>query len=271
MTTMLARRMERVAPTPEKIDGTLLDLVTPIEGIEWGEPSGLYSTINCNTTDATTAMCPTAEASKTFGGINVIDGFRFAVYTGVTCKSVGLNWDDISTQLTELELRKESQAVEKALMTTRFAGVTGGAAATDLTPGGGPVPPEVGLAMLEGHSSVNYSGKPILHMPRTIASLLSAPMSALQWQGNHLVSSLHTPVAAGAGYEDSTGPDGTAAAAGTKWMYASGLIGLARSPLLQTHYQVERTTNDVVVLAERVYVAAVDCYLAAVKVTVTDE
>lgn len=269
----LIRRAERTAPVPTPMRGTLLDLVTPIEGITWGEPTGLYTSINCITTDAVTPMCPDNSTSKTFQGLTIVDGFRFAVYTGVTCKSVGLNWDDIEAQVRAVQARKESQAVEKGLMDYRFSGAApfDTLAPVDLTPSGGAVKPEVGLALLEGDAAIYYSGEPTLHLPRTIASLLSGNRAALHWEGNVLNTALGAKVAAGAGYEvGNIGPDGSTPAEGEFWLYGSGEVQLARGPLQAVPYQVNTSTNDVVLLIERVYVASVDCYTAAVRVTINE-
>ena len=196
------------------------------------------------------------------------DGIRFGVYYGLTCKSVGFDIEQSTSDAVRVFLANESVGVERALMNTRFR-VNGSvwAAATDLTPAGGAVDPKVGLAILEGHASVNYAGVPTIHAARSIGSLLLTS-AAVERTGNTIVSKQGSKVASGGGYEEpNTSPAGVAAPAGEKWMYASGEVALARGSVF-SEPQIDRSTNEVKILVERLYVAAVDCYTAAVRVKV---
>jgi hypothetical protein len=49
-------------------------------------------------------------------------------------------------------------------------------------------------------------------------------------------------------------------------MYATGEVVVARGDMI-SQVTIDQVTNDVVVLVERPYVAAVDCFSVAVKVT----
>lgn len=219
-----------------------------------------------------TAVVP---ATKTFDADGSWqDAIQFAVQAGVICKMIGFDPSVATNDLERVFNNKESVAVARALMSQRF--VDGGSAnwdaATDLTPAGGAVDPVVGLAMLEGHASYSYAGIPTLHVPRTIASLLMNKYDAIEYSGDMLVTSLGSKVAADGGYEDpSNGPDGTNPTAGETWLYASGEVVItAGDPISQGGLDLVESgdSNRYRVLRERAYIAAVDCYTAAVRVKV---
>lgn len=219
--------------------------------------TGAYPTLN-------TAV---VSVPKTFSGSGYQDGIMFAGYAGHVCKSVGYEEDSLD-ELKRVYQANESQAIERALMQQRFVvNGTVWAAATDLTPAGGAVTAVQGLALLEGHASWNYAGVPTIHAPRSVGSLLTQGGSVLR-NGDALYSVLGAKVAAGAGYEQpNTGPTGSAPAAGEKWMYASGEVVIAMSDIVAQN-TMNRDTNERFSLVERMYVAAVDCYTAAVRVKV---
>jgi hypothetical protein len=167
----------------------------------------------------------------------------------------------------------ESTAVEMGLMNRRLQigpdidGEAAWPAATDVTPAAGAVEPQVGMALLEGIASQSYVGMPVIHMPVTIASLLSHT-NAIEFEGNVLHTKMGSKVVAGAGYEEGFGPAGTAAAEGEGWMFATGGILVRRGPV-EIRQAIAHEDNEVFVLGERGYVVAVDCFAAAVRVTVT--
>jgi hypothetical protein len=169
----------------------------------------------------------------------------------------------------------ESVGVEKAFMATRFRVSAPGDpeegdlwdAPVDITPAGGAVDPYVGIALLEGHAASRYAGAPIIHMPRTIGALAWAKAD-LEQRGDTFFTPQGSKVASGGGYEAlNTSPAGVAAPAGERWMYATGEIALQRGEIVVKR-EMDTTTNEVFVLAERLYVASVDCYTAAVRVKV---
>lgn len=209
------------------------------------------------------------STSKNFETPTWQDGIRFAVYGGIKCKGPGFDMAAAESKTQAAFEAMESVGVERALMTTRFVAGTGWTAATDLTPAGGAVSASIGLALLEGDAACKYAGTPVIHAPRAVASLLSTIGAGLDREGNRLVSKLGTPIAAGGGYAcPNNSPTGTAPAAGEAWMYASGAVRVARGELL-VKSDIDRDQNDVYILAERAYVAAVDCYTAAVRVKVS--
>jgi hypothetical protein len=208
------------------------------------------------------------SVTKTFEKPVWVDGFRFAVYGGITCKGPGFDMTEAQNKTKAAFLASESVGVERALMKTRFVASGSWSAPTDLTPAGGAVTPAGGLAILEGDAACMYAGVPIIHAPRTVASLLAGQQGSIHAAGSTLVTELGSKVAAGGGYGcPNQGPTGAAPASGEMWMYASGAVAVARGELL-SGADIDRAKNDVVVLVERAYVAAVDCYASAVRVKV---
>ncbi len=271
MTEMLVRRAEKTSPVPIAIKGTLLDLVTPTNGVDFGEPDGLYSSLNCLGMGQFTPLCPDGPGSKDFGGIQVIDGARFAVQNGVTCKSVGLDWTEIGAELERIQEIQESAQVENYLLTDPDATGNLLQGATNITPTvTGVFTPEDGLSWLQGATG-GYAGQVTLHMPRALVSyFLSNGQGSLVWDGSALRTRLGDGVAGGLGYTNdvfkSIGPTGVAAAPGNYWIYATGTVQLARSETLQTRPLIKTDTNEVFILTERVYVASIDCFKVAVLV-----
>jgi hypothetical protein len=242
------------------------------DGISWLDGRDLFESFNCMKFQAEAEFC--AANSKDFDNVaNWTHGLRFAAYGGVVCKAVGM---DLATQKSEVEKvfqSGESTAVERALMKYRFQAEAASGddlwdAPVDITPAGGAVKPAVGVALLEGFAGDNYVGAPTIHIPRTIGSLALNANTAV-WDGNTIHTILGSRVAVGVGYDfPNTGPTGTAAAAGEKWMYATGQVVVLKGDLV-VQQAFEQSDNQVFVLGERGYVVAVDCFVAAVKVQVS--
>lgn len=276
-----------VAPTPEPIKGTLLDIISADNDVDWLDGEGLFPSFNCLTTGVRMAeTCGPVAVSK-FTGVESPawqDGLRFAAYGVATCKLE--DPQVIKDGVDRAFLAAQSRVVEEALMESVFAANLAAnpalpgswPAATDLTPGGptgAALLPEAGIGLLESHMARNYAGQGIIHIPRIVATLASAK-GALKLDGNVLYTELRTPVAAGAGYDyPNLGPDGSAAPEGEKWIYATGWVVLSEKHhnVREVHGLNDTTAvglepNDIAALAERGYLVAVDCYKAAVRVAV---
>jgi hypothetical protein len=261
-----------VAPTTTKRRSTLLDVASVRPGIAWLDGNDLFETFNCMRFDASdAAYCNVNDLDLDTQGPTWIDGFRFVAYGAVTCKAVGTDITRMRSEAERVFGVGESFAVETALRTTRFVEEGSGTplweAPPDLTPTPGTaVSPEVGVALLEAEAATLYAGVPTLHVPVTIGSLLAQRQSLVE-AGGMLTTRLGSKVAVGAGYEDSTGPDGTDAAAGTKWLYATGEVLILQGETIVPDVPVN-LTNDAIAMVQRPYVAAIDCFAAAVLVEV---
>jgi hypothetical protein len=266
-----------VTPAVSPLASGILDHASVKEGITWSNPRSIGLSYNCLDTAVPTELCPEPTTAKEFGSPGATEGIQFAVYGGVTCKPFGF---DEETGLSEIERvfgLKESRGVERALMETRFvagpdddpgAGVDNRwDPALDLTPAGGAVSPKIALAILEGYAASIYAGVPTLHIPYTIGSLLASEQH-IEAQGGKWYSRLGSKAAVGAGYEfPNNGPDGTNPTPGELWVYASGEVMVARSAV-ESKAVTDFSSNDIYALAERRYLAAVDCFTAAVRVSV---
>jgi hypothetical protein len=248
---------------------TLLATVGAVTSYVWtGTPARGTTTVPTTNT----AVVPVTKTFDADGSWQ--DAIQFGVQAGVICKMVGFDPTATEADLERVFNNKESVAVARALMQTRFVdgGTANWDAAVDLTPAGGAVDPVVGLAILEGHASYTYAGAPTLHVPRTIASLLINKYAAIEYVGDILYTELGSKVAADGGYESpSNGPTGSAPAAGELWLYASGEVTVSASDTISRGGPDLVETGDsnrYRILRERAYVATVDCYTAAVRVKV---
>lgn len=265
-----------VAPTVTPLRGTVLDAATIIPEFKWLDGVALYDSFNCMTFRESAEFC--APNNKDFNLSSVWqNGYTFAVYGGVTCKPIGLDQARMKSEAQRAFLAGEAVAVEQSLMANRFVAnvdiapdpdVTYWEAPENITPAAAPSA-AVGLALLEGHAAANYVGTPTIHMPRSIASLLMGTQT-LVWDGDTLRTPLGSKVAAGGGYDvANSGPDGSAATAGTRWMYATGEVVIGRTEVI-VRDALDHVDNDAYVLVERGYLAAIDCYAAAISVTLED-
>jgi hypothetical protein len=232
-----------------------------------------------------TTSTAVVNVTKTFGTATWQDAIRFAVYAGVKCKAVAFDPQHAASELERVFNNKESIAVARNLMQQRFiASASHWAAPTDLTPAGGAVDPALGLALLEEDAGINYAGVPIIHVPRSIGSLLTKN-GQVGFEGNSLLSELGTRIAADPGYGQANkttgpfvnnGPAGTVPAAGELWIYATGDVTVAAGeainkgadPAVGFRANESGDSNNVLLLRERPYIATVDCYAAAVRVKV---
>lgn len=260
-------------PVREPLLGTLLDAATVLEqgSIGWlGTGENLWESFAELTFGNSPVFPCDVQPAKDLDQVATwVSGFRFGAYGGTTCKSVGQDMADFKAQVDAAFNAGESTAVETAFMGTRFAPDADDrwADPEDITPAGGAVKPIVGLALLEGYMARHYIGRPVLHLPTVIASLVSVA-DQVELEGKVLQTKLGSVVVNGAGYDEpNTGPDGDPAPDGEKWIYATGAVQVLRSPSI-LRQAMDRETNEVVTLAERIYIAAAEGPTVAVRVQV---
>lgn len=264
---------EITAPAAEKRRSTLLDVATVVDGIAWQDGTDLFSSWNHLTFGERSEFC--GAGTKTLDQLPYwVDGFRFAAYGGVTCKLS--DQDEQEAGVREAFLKGESTAVEAAMMEIRFVeNAAGGApgewpAPTDITPAAGAVSPRVAVALLEEAAAALYVGVPTLHLPLSISGLL-LDLAAAEFEGDIIRTKSGAKVVAGAGYANpNTSPTGVAAAAGERWVYATGEVWIAKAPEVVVRSAMDTSTNEIVTLAERGYIGAVDSFAIAIRSTVTD-
>lgn len=257
MTQVQLARSTGTPYTPPSVvrRGSILDHAHIVEGVRFNDPAGLVWSFNCIGVDVDEVTCATTTAlTKRFDSPSSIDGALFVIQEGMTCKPFGFDMNDpaIKKAFEAVEPQGVSLGLYKSVFDT----------AVDITPGATSLPPVVALGLAEGKGFTDYAGQAIIHLGPGIVSQL-ASQNAIEVSDGKLTTALGTPIAVSGGYESKT--------AGKldqdQWIYVTGAVVLARSePVLQA--ELNRSTNDMVVLYERLYVAGVDCLNAKVKVKV---
>jgi hypothetical protein len=250
------------------------------QGITWIErcPTGDSTYDECLAVTGTGA--PPEPPPKT---ANVDQAFRgalpFTVYAEFECSPVGI--PEAESIASDALARVEQQQVETAFWT----GAAGGqpvvfphlAADTEVVDGDIVLQPVAttavtgtdvvhALGVLEQELADCYAGQGLIHVPRTALPTLAAWNLIRDVDGR-----LYTPggnlIVVGGGYTG-TGPDGTAPAAGTTWIYATGAAWGYRSDVYVSRLRdsLDRSSNTIRMLAERTYVLGFECCLLAAHI-----
>jgi hypothetical protein len=267
-----------IAPDPSPVPFGLFSVADVRPGGARTLFGRVFDTDACQSSAEAGAWCdPDADDKIVTDATYRVSSRPFTVYTLLRCRLLGSR--DIPSRAAAIAANSEERAVERAFMAHVLSAdldPTGGTdRATDITPTPGTaVCPELGVALLEGFMGRVYAGLPVLHVPRTLGSLLGT-MGALVRNGNRLETVQRTPVASGTGYDGewNIGPDGTAVdpADGTYWLYATGVVELERgeeqrSGLVPVRAAGGGYENEGDSLIERAWAANVDCIRAAVLV-----
>lgn len=287
MNTKIITGREVLRPSTTPIPSSILDHATvgPDNAqFGWVNNDGMWVSYNCVDTWSAATPCDDDPAMKdfTFGAWQ--PSFEFAGYAGVQCSNVGLDREDMVSEAKRVFLINEGKVIESALLATRFVVKAAGgandpvsgqewAAPTDLT-----TAPSLlsAIGMLEGYGATQYAGVVTLHLPRAVISMAFAA-GALVERGGKFFTKAGSKVAAGGGYDDSTAP-----ISGTMNLYATGEVYVEKAPLDDLAAYVtpgdglvtesvsgnDFTDNTSIVLVERMYRAAVDCFVAKVAATV---
>ena len=194
-------------------------------------------------------------------------GLPFTVYGHFSCSPLGYTPATAQSKATEhLEAREEARA-EQAFWTGDLGNTPFLADDPTVLAGGTAMPPPAGLAILEDFIAYNYGGVGVIHLSRG-AALQAIAYRAVEAKNGKLTTGLGTPVVAGAGYPG-TGPGGTSAGEGESWAYVSPAVFGYRSEVFSSSNRagdlLDRTTNDLYAIAERIYLLGYDpCGVGAV-------
>lgn len=255
---------------------TIVDVTDDHElaGIEW-EPT------YCGPAQITGVGCPNegvfgTPKEYTPGG-QLVEAAPFAVYGSWACSPIG-HWDDAQARATAALLQGEERAVERAVHRAEAGNTMSFQGATDVTPVPGTA---VGItdafAILEAYAALNFNGIGVIHanpreVTRAVNSFLLDEMPSNA--AGPLTTNLGTLVASEGGMSGNIGPTGAAAGAGTHWIFMTGRPVIRRSSVILTPPNrdngLNTGTNDLEMLAERIYVIAWDCGTVAILVNETD-
>lgn len=159
--------------------------------------------------------------------------FPFDIQASIKSSTFGTSPEEIESRARQALALVTQKAVEREFWTGNIAKTLAhpeaasgnrylaSAKSVDITPTPGTgIKPRHGQALLEralGSSTLGSQG--VIHTTRDVASAIKVKGDS----DSVLRTNLDTPVIAGVGYSI-TGPNGTAAAAGTAWMYATGPV-----------------------------------------------
>lgn len=126
-----------------------------------------------------------------------------------------------------------------------------------------------GLGLIEQALADCYQGQGVIHVPASLGASLAA-WGLIHLDGGRFVTTNGNLVAIGRGYTG-TSPAGVAATPTATWIYATGAVFYARSPLREFSRteMFDRNTNTVDALAERTYVVGWDCCHLAIPINMT--
>jgi hypothetical protein len=209
--------------------------------------------------------CPPVSGSKTFSTIDTaVSGAPFAVITSYTCGTIGWTFEEVEQRVRTRMSLHEQRAVERRVWqgwnASNGLGTQAGlfSSATDLGANGCVTE---ALADLEQALANNGVVGGMIHARPYMAPHLSSA-HLIEQRGNRCYTKLGTPVVFGQGY-DGSAPGGSPPASGAtaEAMYASGRVLIWGSetvvpPLRET---MDRSFNQQYALAERVFVALVEC------------
>lgn len=223
--------------------------------------------------------CGITPASKSFDGtVETVLGAPFVVYAALTCGAVGFDFTEQRSLVVEKLKSVEQAVVEQVFSTSAFGQAPGLLAADGIVPvtGGGTtaveVVSELERAMYCGFDTTasNYGPPAYLHMSIPVFNELKAQHlidlgTDLRWR-----TPLGTVVSSGCYAGDD--PDGVAAADGTFWIYITGQTTVWRTSdadlqVAPVEGSLDRTTNQMLMLAEREYVVTYECNGFAKAVT----
>lgn len=265
------------APDPGPLRyGIFTPAVGPLPMPDRVRQSGVtYDPRGCGTPRGYPAECDETPLTKTFDdNIGEQVALPFVVYASLKCGSAGYAPGYLESKVREKLLAVEQAGVEEALWSGAIGGVAlansptfQGVGTTILTPVTGLA---AGLGALEDYAAGLYGYRPIIHAEARVAALAGAINLV---EDDDPDGTLRTPLGSawsfGGGYPG-TSPAGVAPVAGHVWLYATGQVTLWRAedifvpPALQT---MNRAQNQISLIAEREWLAAVDCFVAAIDVT----
>ena len=212
------------------------------------------------TTATTTPGVRTPKVVDGFGTGGVVGFNPFALYAIRSCSGPA-DYNRAAARATDAFVAAEQRGVEAALW-ARWSAAAAGVTIINAT-----AQPRVkAVAQAEEWMGDNYKGSGVFHVRRTLATHLTVDLT--QKAGNRIETKLGTPIVVGSGY-GTAGPNGTAPAADTEWIFVTGQGSLRRSNMIASGPQFVQAPldNTHIALVERTYVFDHDCILGAIAVS----
>jgi hypothetical protein len=191
--------------------------------------------------------------AKSGVGVSFVQADPFIVIAGVAC-GMGRIGDTAraAASLAAAEPRLVERTFERGNITPALV------SAATVTPNGSTaVSVKRAIGLLETYLRANYGGTGVMHAAPILAEYMKPEV-----KGNQLLTRLGTPIAFGSGYTGPNPTTGAAAPANQVWLYATGAVTVRRSPVQQPgdmNETFDRATNQVLMIAERGVMVAVDC------------
>ncbi|MFN2347644.1 MAG: hypothetical protein ABR616_18275 [Dermatophilaceae bacterium] len=232
-----------------------------------------YEPLACERAGLLSSICPPDEGSPAGlpmtlrAGGSTETSLPFVVYGSYDCSTFSRPFDEAENRARQHLSYGEERAVEYAIHQGGFDNgpILDDAGATDVTPAGGPVPIGRAFGLLESFLGRNYGGVGTIHAPR-LASASATNVGVARRQGERMETALGTLVAFGGGYDEAQNDPDIAS------MYATSVVTLRRSEVFVTpdpEFRPNYRTNDVEIVAQRIYVASFECVLGVVSVDTT--
>lgn len=288
-------RISDPVPTKEQKPYGIFSVAQPISPADTHWMLGVQYQVLCGGGSTTFDFCVTGAAppAKAETLDRVLRGSQvFTVYEEIDCAPVGDFWDEGERLVRRALDENEQFLVERAIWTGQAGGqelvyphlaantvitnssepssvVTLQTAATIVTGSAGVgVTPARGLGLLESSGYACYRGAGVVYVPvQAVPSLVNQGM--LYRDGARLRTINGSYVVSGSGFTN-TGPDGSAAPAGTAWLYFTGQPFIFRGAVrtFMREDSLDRSVNTYKAIAERTYLFGWDCCHFAVLINV---
>jgi hypothetical protein len=214
---------------------------------------------------------PAVSGSKTFSAVEpAISGNPFGVITSYQCGAIGYSFEEAKARvLTRMALREQTGVERRVWQGVPLGGIGGipGLFQSAVTLPAASCPTTAVQALEQALADNGVFGG-IIHARPNMAAQLGRSHLIETGPGRRISTYLGTPVVFGQGY-NGTGPQGQAITTTTEYMYASGriLLWATDADVPDPRQTFDQVNNVMFTIAEKVYVAIVECGVWAVQVT----
>lgn len=265
-------------PTPPVVAPGLFDVALgpmafPAPAAQGG--GVLYVPDACDTTISLIDMtCPPITGTKAFTAVEYpVSGAPFAVMASYICTPIGFNFEEADRRVRLRLALREQRAVEQRIWSgsTGVLGTIPALFANATTIGPAACPTEA-IELLEGVLATAGISQGVIHARTAMTPHLSNNLLIANPGPDRVKYTPNgTRYVFGTGYTG-TGPTGQSVGADTEWMYATGRIVVWRDEdaFVPDGGQVlNKSTNQLSLIAERTYAVAIECGIWAIQVTRT--